>query len=665
MERLVLTPATQEITVNAGADEGAVDVFSYDSPDHNAAGSLVVIGHRLSDSANMGYMVSLIAALARREYYAVPGEAPKDAFTRTLHKLNEVVDEFAKSQGADLSVGIVAITGGTILVSKLDKFKILLAREGQVIDILNNVMLFSKEHVERRRFSSVVSGSVQPGDRLLAFVPSRGITTRERNLKTWLVKMEPDEFTERVQSVGQQNPGWGASFVRVDMVQVPQPAAQPIMQAPDLEPRLANAHEQHVQESSLEQPPTLAWAPRQRQAPAPVAAATDRTAPVPQPEPETPHLIATEYSLATRSRPWSRLGGIFRLVRLDNRGKAAVLAGIALFVIGSVVAVKSLFFVDEYEQQLRASLETITRDIDTAKSQIARDDASQARQTLLTAAAALAALPQDDDRVRDAAASVTEVLDGMDYAQDATASVLAQPAKDQEFTLATWSSQSASVWAVARGADASLALVELKDGAIVAQTPVAALSPDIIQPFLQRALLVDTAAKTIARFVNGELLPFVLTTPDAINDVAVFDGNVYVLTGATILKISDLETQKPVTKIWPAEESQFTPASRIWIDGSIYTLGRDGTLTTYYKGERTAQQSVPLAPSGSWRLAGGPDNLLSIASADTLRVHLIDRDGTLVRTLKLDSQQRVRSVGEGPDGSTLMVTDDGRIWLVK
>ena len=59
MEKLTLKPLSNEIVVNNGAAEGAVDVFCY-SPDEASLrnlGALYVIGHRETDSSNMGYMV--------------------------------------------------------------------------------------------------------------------------------------------------------------------------------------------------------------------------------------------------------------------------------------------------------------------------------------------------------------------------------------------------------------------------------------------------------------------------------------------------------------------------------------------------------------------------------------------------------------------------------
>ena len=246
----------------------------------------------------MGYMVSLIAALARREYYAQPGTSPREAFSRTLRKANEVVEEFFKAGDVKLSIGIVAVAGGQIMVSKLDKFKILLARDEQVIDILSNVMLFSKEHTERRRFSSIIHGTVQAGDRILAYVPTRGVTTRERNLKSWFLKYPQDEFAQRVTAIGQEHATFATAMLHIDIAQTTEPAVAPSPQPPELTvPTIDASYDAPVPSLATHTttPHTaspIAWSPRQQASPEPVTH--------PQQEPEMPHLIPSEFSLGTR-----------------------------------------------------------------------------------------------------------------------------------------------------------------------------------------------------------------------------------------------------------------------------------------------------------------------------------------------------------------------------
>lgn len=666
MERLTLTPTAHEIVINHGADQGAVDVFTYSGDEQSShdLGSLYVIGHRAADSANMEYMVSLIAALARREYYAQPGVLPKDAFSRTLRRVNEVVDEFFRANGATLSVGVVAIAGATILVSKLDKFKILLARDDQVIDILNNVMLFSKEHVEKRQFSSIISGSVQAGDRLLAYVPTKDITSRERSIKTWLRTLDMTAFTEKINGLARQHPSLGAAFIGIDMQHVREvlsprperPIAAPAPALPPQEPVLPT-------EPAAFPQPTLAWSPRQGR---PIAA-TPAAAPTMLPEESTeiPHIIPTEYSFGSRVSRFQKIAQALRIVRLDARGKAIALAGATAVVVLAVFLVKSIWFTNPQEQQLKQALRDISTEISTARTNIAQQQVADARTRLIRALASLSGQPRDNGSVRDLTASITKLLDDVDHAAPATLTLFAQSeVPNEKYIAATWSSASASVWSIARTDDA-LAVVELRDGVAVRRTPITGES-FILRPWNTGVLAIDVRGKTITRIVDGITKTWPVTTQDDVIDAAIYDGNCFMLTSGGVLKIIDLDTDKPVTKLWLTNTDEFVrDASMIWVDGSVRTLGRTGTLVEYYKGKRAQQATAALALTGPLTLLPLTNGDLAVASTDTRRMHFITVTGELQRTLTVDTEQQLISAGVGPDDSILIVTKDGKIWSAK
>lgn len=670
MERFTLTPKETEIVVNNGSVDGAVDLFSYGPEMEPAArmlGSLYVIGWRQADTNTMGYMVSLIAALARREYYAQPSAAPRDAFARTLRRINEVVDEFFKSAGVELAVGIFAISGGNIMVSKLDKFKILLARDGQVVDILNNVMLFSKEHLEKRQFSSIISGSVQAGDRLLAYHPAKAITGRERAIKALLLAEDGPLLAARLAQLGEEHPEFSASFVHVDMVQaaaaVPTPApAEPEPVAPAPPPAAAP--------ESPAPTPTLAWAPRQG-GPAPAASPAPTRPAAPAERQEIPNIIPTEYSLATRRGPLSRLLGGIRFVRLDTRGKAIVLALLALVVAGGALTARSLWFTDPEQEEAHALLEAVAADVRLAQTKTAADAPGEARTILVRALASLAgsATLADDKEAARLTASIVAAMDGLDHAQSATPSVLAQPDPVADrISLATWSSASQSIWAVS-SAEGVMSVIQIRDGSVAGRTILPEPgNPDIILGWNDGVLLVDSAARRISRVSGGQVRTYDIPVQETVLDAAPFAGALYVLTDRAILRISDLDTAKPVTKRWLTSDADLASgAARIWVDGNIYTLGRDGVLTTYFKGKKISSAQAPLVPSGAWRLIPTASvEEVAVASPDRMRVYVISlKDGALVRTLKLDSQQPVALMSEGPGGSTLFVSQDNRIWTMQ
>lgn len=673
MEKLTLKPHANEIIVNHGTTDGVIDMFSY-SPDEAATrefGSLFVLGHRDSDSSNVGYVVSLISALARREYYANPNIPPREAFSRTLRKANEVVDEFFRDGEVKLSVGIVAIAGSTIMVSKLEKFKILLARENQVIDILSNVLLFSKEHTEKRRFSSIIHGSVQPGDRILAFVPTRAITSRERNLKTWFLKLPQDEFAARVAHIGTEHASFAAAILHIDMAQSSEPALMPSPQPPEL------------MQSEPMPAPTLAWKPRQWGSSLDVsvpqtidASASLSSQPVGRErshqsvvmDTEVPRIIPSEFSLGIRRTALSRWFGHIRFVRLDGRGKAITLALIAVLTIGGALLAKSFLFVSPQEQKEQQALSDIRRDLDLARSKVAQNNRIEARQILARALTALLDMHLTDGGAKDLQASITSTMDSVDNAQPSAPTLLASPQPDAlSITLAAWSSASQTIWVGGTAEENGAWVAPLRDGIVGSHIVFDSAKPDLLIGWRDSVLSIDFANRIITRTVGDTVKSYSIPTQDVLQDAAEFADSLYVLTDKSIIKITDLDTDKPVTKQWLADTAELSAgAARIWVDGSVWTMSRDGSLTTYYKGKKSGQVAAPLSPAGTWRLIGSSGGLLAVANGDTRRIYLINpQDGSLVRTLKIDSELPFIYLSAGPDGSVLLITKESKVWRVQ
>jgi hypothetical protein len=676
MEKLTLKPLSNEIIVNNGATEGAVDLFCY-KPDDTITrnlGSLYVIGHRLDESSNMGYMVSLIAALARREYYSQASTSPREAFARTLRKANEVVDEFFRAGDIKLSVGIVAVASGQIMVSKLDKFKILLARENQVIDVLSNVMLFSKEHSERRRFSSIIHGSVQAGDRILAFVPTRAVTTRERNLKNLLLTLPQDEFAQRVTHLGQEHATFATAMVHIDIAQTSEPALMPSVQPAELTPAAETPSAPSLASAPAPSPTAspLPWTPRQQ-------SSTPQGAAFPKeprnsddayqiPDTEVPRIISSEFSLGTRRTSLSRFLDRLKFVRLDGRGKAVLLGVTVALITGSVLIAKMVFIGSPQKQQAQQELLEIQTALATAQEKSSEGNTIEARALLTRALASAEALVDTIETAGDLSASILVSLDTIDNAQTVQPSLIAFSVPDADaIQMATWSSGSQSIRVGGVDAQGVLWMATSEIGAQRDRETLGTNSADALIGWRSSALALTYGSGTIIRRVGDTARSYVIPVSETILDAAEFGDSIYVLTNKTILKISDLNTEKPVTKRWLTTDDQLaTGAARIYVDGSIYTLSHDGTLTTYYKGKRSAQVQAPISPSGTWKLLSGPDGLLAIAVGEARRVYLVDpSSGALVRTLKVDSQLPFISISAGPNGSVLMLTSEGKLWRVQ
>ncbi|MBI2064168.1 MAG: hypothetical protein HYT66_00435, partial [Candidatus Yanofskybacteria bacterium] len=127
MERIYLKPTCQEVLHKDTGKEGHFDLFAYDYEADEAKrklGNLYLVGNvqmpatptpegRGSDQSVGGenditYVTNLVASLAKREYYANPDLAPKEAFSLALKKINDVVGEFFTNKDIKINIGIFA-----------------------------------------------------------------------------------------------------------------------------------------------------------------------------------------------------------------------------------------------------------------------------------------------------------------------------------------------------------------------------------------------------------------------------------------------------------------------------------------------------------------------------------------------------------------------------
>src|SRR3989338_5967421 len=231
MEKILLKPTQTEILIKGSQKEGHLDIFSYDyNSDENRRklGNLYIVGNvqqNVDDGkSDSTYVTNLVASLAKREYYSNPDLSPKEAFSATLKKINDVVDEFFTNKNVKINIGIFSLAGENINISKIGRFKILLARDDKTIDILNNIDLFTKERVEEKEFSHVISGRIGHGDKILAFYPCRLVTAREKTMKESFLKLNAEQFLEKINAIKEDKADFAYAALYINLNRVKEPA---------------------------------------------------------------------------------------------------------------------------------------------------------------------------------------------------------------------------------------------------------------------------------------------------------------------------------------------------------------------------------------------------------------------------------------------------------
>ncbi len=605
----------------------------------------------------MAYAINLISALAKREYYARRDLSPREAFGATLRKVNEVVDEFFKNKGLELNVGIFAIAGEQMLISKLGKFKVLLAREDRTIDVLNNIDLFNKELTQEKQFSNIISGKVTDQDRILAFYPSKAVTARERYLKSYFLKLSQADFVAKLEGIKAQKEAFGCAALYVTFETVTEQQREPVAAPRELAPAATLASEPApvpVRQRKLRPTEPVPLPERPQPAPQPVPAAA------PQPVvAEVPRIIPSEFSLGKKVNPVAKFIHRLHLPPLSKRNRA-ILAGIGIVVVtGIVLGARAIFFQSAEERAAAAAVTDARTALAEAQAKASQNDPIAARDILSQSLAAISTYTeQDAQSVRN---DLERTLDTLDHAEDVAAHVAVQfPIENGAVKLVALAGEEPNVVTVANDGQAAVLAV---DGTSIARTvSVGTLGSVSLLSGKDSVSLLDPANATLVTVRGNKTVTAALDLDGTLVTGALYEDNLYAVVGTTIEKVADATTGDTNATEWLKSGSVSDGATGVAVDGNIYVLSNGGTVTTYYRGESTGSVQLPLSTDGVRFLTAGDNPNLYLVNLVMGRVYLVDKKlGTIVRTLKLPSQNIVdATVDEG--GTIYYLTSDNKLW---
>jgi len=413
VEKIFLKPTQTEILIKGSPKEGHFDIFSYDyhaDESKRSLGNLYVVGniqrsfdtHKDSSSkdnteeSDVAYATNLVASLAKREYYSNPDLSPKEAFSATLRKINDVVDEFFINKDAKINIGIFALTGENINISKLGKFKILLARDNKTIDILNNIDLFTKEKVEEKEFSHIVSGRIAHGDKVLAFCPSRLAAIKEKAIKENFLKLNAKQFLEKIGEIKGEKVDftYAALYINLDKVKEPAviPKAAKVIPSPIT-----------VSEIDEKKPPKEG----------------DKQSEYIIPEPELPRIIRSEFALGKKNNPFITVLGKIKMFLPKRQNKVVFFTSLGILILIGAWTAKTFFFVSPEQKQTSSAINEAQNNIKLAKTKINQNDFLSARKLLLGSIASIN-LAVSSKKTDDAKSEIVKLLDNLDQAVESS-----------------------------------------------------------------------------------------------------------------------------------------------------------------------------------------------------------------------------------------------------
>ena len=441
MEKIFLKPTQTEILIKGSQKEGHLDIFSYNyHADENKRklGSLYIVGNvqqnadalkdlgskeKVGDS-DVTYATNLIASLAKREYYSNPDISPREAFSATLKKINDVVDEFFTNKNVKINIGIFSLAGENINISKIGKFKILLAREDKTIDILNNIDLFTKERVEEKEFSHVVSGKIGHGDKILAFYPGRLVTAREKTMKESFLKLNAEQFLEKINAIKKDKADFAYAALYINLNRVKEPA---------IVTKTAKVHSPViVPKITKEDTPTLTSESKTNTIVPNQLKYVDS-------EPEFPRIIRSEFSLGKKNNLFAVVLGKIKMFLPKKQNKIVFFVSLGVMVLVGAWTVKSFLIVSPSQRQTANAVSEAQDNVKLAKTKITQNDFLGARKLLLGSITSISSVTSSN-KTENTKDEIFKILDDLDNAVESSPTLtetLPKSVSDKAVLLAT------------------------------------------------------------------------------------------------------------------------------------------------------------------------------------------------------------------------------------
>lgn len=142
-------------------------VYEPESPEERQLGSLCVAGELTRVMPQNNDFLDKISDVIKNEFYS------KTDISEALREANNFLDKEAKSGNVNwlgnLNLAVINIKDSILNFTKVGNVKILLLREGEVLDISQNLELQDQEPYPLKVFSNIASGKISNQDKIIIF----------------------------------------------------------------------------------------------------------------------------------------------------------------------------------------------------------------------------------------------------------------------------------------------------------------------------------------------------------------------------------------------------------------------------------------------------------------------------------------------------------------
>jgi len=200
---------TEEILIKSGrhAQGGLGEIFIYEPEniEEAALGNLYLVAE-LQDGKDSSHLINLLSSLIKREYYSSPHRGPLASLEVSLKKANQTLSEFA-DQGNLGWLGKLHFLCAVInkekdlFLTQTGQTRALLCREGNLADITKKTVPPPHKPHPAKTFQSVVSGQIEPTDKLFFLTPGFFNFIDESGFKQILTLPRIESISEQIKKV--------------------------------------------------------------------------------------------------------------------------------------------------------------------------------------------------------------------------------------------------------------------------------------------------------------------------------------------------------------------------------------------------------------------------------------------------------------------------------
>ena len=170
---------TEEILIRGPKNKETIcDIFLYEPENIEEAslGGLYMVAEMTANSSSL-HLINLLSSLIKREYYSLPHRGPTESLEAGLKKANATLSDVA-NQGNLSWLGKLHFICAAInkekdiFLTQTGSAQAYLCREGELISITKKIVPSTEKPHPAKTFQSVVSGKIEPSDKIIFGTPS-------------------------------------------------------------------------------------------------------------------------------------------------------------------------------------------------------------------------------------------------------------------------------------------------------------------------------------------------------------------------------------------------------------------------------------------------------------------------------------------------------------